>query len=129
MLFQEGNMEIGVERVVEKFQRYAGEAPDGEDVARERLCQALCDECAAAVAELLRPGLEEIPEAAEALAAAEAFYQLALLDQAAGPEVVSSPELKMELGRRAEYAAMLREEKRRACRGFLREEGFYFGQA
>lgn len=122
-------MKISVENVTAVFQRYAGETLDGTDASRDQLCEALCGECAGEVEKRLLPGLEEVPKAAEALAAAEAFYQLALLDQAGGPRTVSSPELKIELGNRAEYAALIREEKRRACKGLLQEDGFYFGQA
>ena len=75
------------------------------------------------------PSARNARSGSESLAAAEAFYQLALLDQSAGPEAVSAPELKVRLGDRARYAANLRAEKRKACGRILAREDFYFGQA
>ena len=123
-------MEINQENVVKKFQLYSGEELNGTEPQRDGLCRALCQECAEWVQEQARP--EAPPSAAsgaESLAAAEAFYQLALLDQSAGPEAVSAPELKVRLGDRARYAANLRAEKRKACGRILAREDFYFGQA
>ena len=122
-------MEITLAGAVEKFKQYSGEAMDGQEPGRDALCQGLCGECVQWVQARLLPGAPETGrEAAEGLAAAEALYQLALLDQAGTPGVVSTPELKLELGDRARYAGHLREEKRRAAAGLLREEGFYFGR-
>lgn len=123
-------MEISQENVMKKFQLYSGEALDGGEPQRDALCRALCQECADWVLERARPDAPASAAAkAESLAAAEAFYQLALLDQSAGPEAVASPELKVELGDRARHAASLRAEKRRTCGRFLAQEGFYFGRA
>lgn len=66
-------------------------------------------------------------DALESLAASEAFWQLAVLDQAAVPQTVSSSEIKIQLGDRAGSARRLRDEKIAACRGLLLEDGFYFG--
>lgn len=123
-------MELSLENVVKTFQLYSGEALDSKDQDRDGLCQALCKDCLAEVQGRLRPeaGEGEVP-LAETLAAAEAFVQLALLDQAARPESVSTPELQVRQGDRVRYAQALLEEKRRAAAGVLREDGFFFGQA
>lgn len=74
---------------------------------------------------------EKVPEglpALESYAASEAFYQLAVLDQAVLPQSLSSPEVKLQLGDRVGHAQRLRAEKRRACGTLLQEDGFYFGQ-
>ena len=123
-------MEIDLERVLEKFKLYSGEAMDEGEPRRDELCRALCKECAGWARRLADPEAgEERAGDVESLAAAEAFYQLALLDQAAGPQSFSSPELKLELGDRARHAGELRAAKRQACGAVLPAEDFYFGQA
>ena len=117
--------ELREEKVLEKFSLYSGEKE--EDEARWALCKALCRECREWIGGLVEKGAEESLGPLEALAAAEAFYQLTLIDEALCPESVSAPEIKLEMGRRGEKALGLAEEKRRACRGLLREDGFYFG--
>lgn len=122
-------MEISLENVQEKFILYSGEPMDGQDPRRDKLCGELCRECAGWVGRRLLPGAEEGRAGeAESWAAARAFYQLTLLDQAAGPMAVASPELKVELGDRARHAWELCEEKYRACAGLLGWDRFYFGQ-
>lgn len=122
-------MELEIERVLEKFCRYSGEALTGEDPDREELCRALCGECLEEVKARGRRRDEGSCRALESLAAAQAFYQLALVDSCGEPESVWSPELKVELGDRVRKAERLREEKRRACGSLIPEEGFYFGRA
>ncbi len=112
------------EQVLEKFCLYSGEAE--EESPRWALCRGLCEECREWIEGEALGGAQELP-ALEALAAAEAFYQLALLDDVLTPESLSAPELKLEMGKRAEKALLLVQEKRAACRGSLRETGFYFG--
>lgn len=123
-------MEISLENILEKFRLYSGEPLDGADTDRDALCKGLCEDCLRWVQERLKPGApEECAATMEALAAADAFWQLTMLDQASTPESVQSPELKLVLGDRARYAGLLREEKRRAGAGFLREDSFYFAEA
>lgn len=118
-------VELRDDKVLAKFSLYSGETESQE--LRWELCKALCAECqewvAQQAAEGAAPGLERL----ESLAAAEAFYQLVLIDDALTPESLSAPELKIELGRRGEKALRLAEEKRKACEGLLQEAGFYFG--
>ncbi len=122
-------MELDIEKVLESFQLYSGEQLNGENGDREALCRKLCGDSAAMIGGWLNPSLEGRDlSPAESLAAAEAFYQLVLLDRALQPETVSTPELRMEQGSREQYARQLREEKRRACQGLLQESDFYFGQ-
>ena len=126
-------MTISVENVTAKFKLYSGEALDGSEPARDALCGELCSECAAWAAGRLKPELLEAEgtegqlAALEGLAAAEAFWQLAALDQASAPQGVSSGEIKIQLGDRLSSAERLRDEKESACRGLLMEDGFYFG--
>lgn len=120
-------MELREERVLEKFRLYSGE--EGTEEKRWALCQALCAECREWVKGQAHPGTEAGREALEGLAAAEAFYQLVLLDEALAPASISLPEVKLELQNRADKALRLAEEKRKACGPLLREQGFYFGRA
>lgn len=118
------------ERVKEKFYLYSGEDPE-ETGARQSLCGQLCVECASRAETLLaKSGASaQIGDLAalESWAAAEAFYQLALADEASGPESVSADGVKITAGERSRKAGALAAEKRRAAAGLLGEEGFYFG--
>lgn len=125
-------MKINVENVTEKFKLYSGEPFDGAEPTRDELCGELCGECADMVLQRVRPEVLQDEEfegagALECLAAAEAFLQLATLDNAVTPQTVTSPEIKIQLGDRVGSAERLRDEKRAACRGLLAEDGFYFG--
>lgn len=109
--------------VLKKFSLYSGETE--EQTPRWELCKSLCGECMGLVGSQALDGgsLEPL----ESLAAAEAFYQMTLIDETLAPESVSAPELKLEMGQRGEKARKLLEEKRRACRGLVQEKEFYFG--
>ena len=124
-------MILDIEKVTEKFRLYSGEELDGAEPGRDGRCRELCGECAVEVMNRVKPEVlqEEDPEEAgtlESLAAAEAFYQLAALDQAAVPQAVSSAEIKLQLGDRLGAAGRLRRAKRAACAGLLYEDEFYF---
>lgn len=118
-------VELREDQVREKFSLYSGEAED--DSPRWALCKALCAECTEWIGAQASEGAQNGLERLEALAAAEAFYQLTLVDDVLTPESLSAPELKLEMGRRGEKALGLVQEKRAACRELLRENGFYFG--
>lgn len=127
-------MDINLENVTAKFRLYSGETLDGADNPRDELCKELCKECAELVRTRMKPEVmqaegTEGAGAMESLAAAEAFFQLAALDNAAAPQAVTSQEIKIQLGDRAGAAQRLRDEKRTACAGLLAEDGFYFGTA
>lgn len=123
-------MKLDLEHILDKFKLYSGEAMDGREPGRDALCQNLCQECMDwALGQIRSDAGQSGASGVESLAAAEAFYQLALLDQSAGPETVSSPELKVELGGRTEHAKRLCQEKREGCRNVLISDGFYFGRA
>lgn len=126
-------MDINLENVTEKFALYSGEALDGTEPVRDELCKELCNDGAVLVRMRARPELLEDEKAdvgaLEGLAAAEAFLQLATLDNAGGPQAVNSAEIKIQLGDRAGYAERLRDEKKAACAGMLSEDGFFFGTA
>lgn len=121
-------MELDLERVKELFTLYSGEATEGEEL-RPQLCALLCRECALRIGRSAAEDGEEWQEALEGWAAAEAFYQLALTDEANLPESVSADGVEIREGERSRKARLLAEEKRRAVRPVLREEGFYFGRA
>lgn len=113
------------DEVLKKFSLYSGEEED--EGPRWELCRALCRECGEWIGNKAAGEGEKGLGLLESLAAAEAFYQLVLLDGALTPESLSSPEVKLEMGKREEKALKLAREKRQACKGFLQEEGFYFG--
>ncbi len=128
-------MIINKENVLEKFKLYSSELLDGSNTVRDALCRELCSECAAWVEARVKPELAESEGdesesgPLESLAAAEAFWQLAALDQAVVPLGVSSADIKIQLGDRLGAAQRLRDEKGAACRGLLCEDEFYFGTA
>ena len=134
-------MIIDIENVTEKFKLYSGEELDGTEPGRDGLCREICRECAAEVTGRVRPEVMQRNDpddigALESLAAAEAFYQLADLDQRTAPLAdldqrtaplaVSSREMKIELGDRLGAAGRLRDGKRLACVRLLVEYEFYF---
>ena len=102
----------------------------GEDLtagdARAQLCLRLCADCLAAVAD--RDTTAPAAAALENWQAAEAFYQLALIDEAAAPEAVTADGVRVTAAPAARRARELRDEKRRIARRLLGEEAFYFGR-
>lgn len=126
-------MNINLDTVTEKFKLYSGEPLDGAEPLRDDLCRELCGESTKQIKLRARPEVledeESDTEPLASLAAAEAFCQLAALDEASAPRAVNSTEMKIQLGDRVDAAQRLRAGKEAACRGLLREEGFYFGTA
>lgn len=125
-------MELDLTAVKTAFQRFSGEVANEEGTDREALCGALCVQCARQVQRQLRPSLTEEEftkweSAAEELAAAEAFYQLLLADEAVTPQNLTAGELKLTGGEGSEKAQRLASEKRRAASPALMETVFYFG--
>ena len=125
-------MKLNRTAVEQAFAQYSGETADGEGTPRQVLCAALCAQCAQQVEALVRPELtqeEEAPwqGALEALAGAEAFYQLLLTEEASAPQSLSVGEGAVSRGAGSERAAALAAEKRRAASPALREEHFFFG--
>lgn len=124
-------MTLSLERVKERFALFSGEDPD-EETARGRLCAALCEDALArGEAHLSRHGIEAPAAAAlaESWCAAEAFYQLALTDEAALPKSLSADGVSLDLTGRSEKAKLLRDETLGALGRLLGEEAFYFGLA
>ena len=98
---------------------------------RKILCAALCAQCAQQVQGQVRPCLteEELQEweaGLEVLAAAQAFYQLLLTEEAVTPQSITAGEVKLTQGGGSERAALLVEEKRRAVAPALEEPAFIF---
>lgn len=124
------DMELGTAEIWRKFLLYSGETADGSDPEREELCRTLCEECGQDVGESVRSNdAEAYRGRLESLAAAMAFSQLAILDEALSPESVNLPELSWKTGDRAEKARRLAEEKQAACGAVLTRNAFYFGMA
>ena len=117
------------ERIKAAFSAYSGETFETED-ERSRLCAALCEECAYRAEQMLKNRPEQPEEAllpVESWAAAEAFYQLALVDEALTPEKISADGVEISGKNGAQWARALADEKRRAALPVLGEGAFYFG--
>lgn len=122
-------MKLDLERVKAAFSSYSGESLE-ETGERSALCASLCAECARRAEQLLtdRPELSEAAMlSVENWAAAEAFYQLALVDEALTPEKLSADGVEISGKNGAERARKLAEEKHRAALPALGEGEFYFG--
>ena len=122
-------MKLDVERVKTAFSAYSGETFE-EDGERARLCAALCEECARRAEQMLASRPEQPEEAlppVESWAAAEAFYQLALVDEALTPDKFSADGVEVSGSKSAERARALADEKFRAALPVLGEGAFYFG--
>lgn len=126
------SVELDAERVKTAFALYSGEDLSQEG-GRALLCARLCKESVLRAESLLKDCPAEKAErylpALESWAAAEAFYHLALTDEAGTPERVSADGVEIVEGGRAQKARALAEEKRRAVLPVLGEEAFYFGRA
>lgn len=125
-------MKLDLMAVQTAFAQFSGEEAKETGTQREALCAALCSQCARQVEGQIRSGLteEELAPwegALEELAAAEAFYQLLLTEEAVTPPSLTAGELKLTEGGRSEKAARLAAEKRKAASPALVEAGFYFG--
>lgn len=121
-------MNLEQENVQRVFSLFSGEEL-GDESDRAALCMRLCGDCAAQ-AERLLADLEEdaaLTAAAESWAAALAWYQLCLLDEAAAPQSVTADGVRLDEGDRAGKAQALCREKREALVPWLGEEAFYFG--
>ena len=124
-------MTLNIDRVKAAFYRFSGEAPGDGDPERAALCDSLCEE-ALSRGELILAGGHESGSAAAALeswCAAEAFYQLTLIDEALTPENISADGVALNFSGRSEKARALRDEKRAAADSLLGKEAFYFGRA
>ena len=107
-------MELDLTAVKTAFAQFSGEAADETGTQREALCAALCGQCARQVASLVRG------------AAAQAFYQLLLTEEAVTPASITAGDLRLAGGSRSEKAARLVAEKRRAASPALVETDFAF---
>ena len=122
-------MTLDRERIKAAFSAYSGESFD-EASERGRLCAALCEECACRAEQMLKHRPEQSEDAlpsVESWAAAEAFYQLALVDEALTPEKFSADGVEISGKNGAQRARALADEKFRAALPVLGEGAFYFG--
>ena len=124
-------MELDLTAVKTAFAQFSGEAADETGTQREALCAALCGQCARQVASLVRGDLSQAAQALceaplEELAAAQAFYQLLLTEEAVTPASITAGDLRLAGGSRSEKAAQLVAEKRRAASPALVETDFAF---
>ena len=111
-------MELDLTAVKTAFAQFSGEVADETGTQREALCAALCGQCARQVASLARGDLSQAAQALweaplEELAAAQAFYQLLLTEEAVTPASITAGDLRLAGGSRSEKAAQLVAEKRR----------------
>ena len=123
-------MELDLTAVKTAFAQFSGEAADETGTQREALCAALCGQCARQVASLVRGDLSQAAQALweaplEELAAAQAFYQLLLTEEAVTPASITAGDLRLA-GSRSEKATQLVAEKRRAASPALVETDFAF---
>ena len=105
-------MELDLTAVKTAFAQFSGEAADETGTQREALCAALCGQCARQVASLARGDLSQAAQALweaplEELAAAQAFYQLLLTEEAVTPASITAGDLRLAGGSRSEKAAQL----------------------
>lgn len=129
-------MKLDLTRVLAKFYKYSG--ADESDEASADLCNELCTECADRAMALLEKRcagepdsaeLEKYLPALECWAAAEAFYQLTLTDEASAPRSITADGVQITVGERSEKARALAEQKRIALQPIFGEGAFYFGIA
>lgn len=127
-------MELDLAAVKAAFAQYSGETADESGTERQALCARLCSQCTRQVEGQARPGLSQQEAASwqgalEELAAAEAFYQLLLTEEAVTPQSIAAGDLKLTGGGGSQRARQLALEKRRAASPALEEPDFYFGAA
>ena len=125
-------MTLEITAVYTAFTQFSGESVEPEGSQRESLCAALCAQCARQVENLVRPDLTEEQlalwtEPLAQLAAAEAFYQLLLTDEALAPQSLTAGDLHLIQGEGSRKAEELVTEKRRMVSSVLCEEDFFFG--
>ena len=111
-------MELDLTAVKTAFAQFSGEAADETGTQRQ-------------VASLVRGDLSQAAQALweaplEELAAAQAFYQLLLTEEAVTPASITAGDLRLAGGSRSEKAAQLVAEKRRAASPALVETDFAF---
>ena len=124
-------MELNAAAVGQAFAQLSGEQPAEEGTQRQALCARLCAQCARQVGAAVPPGLsqEELSPwqpPLEDLAAAMAFYQLLLAEEALAPQSLSAGGVKITAGGGSGKALGLVAEKRRAVSPLLGEPGFCF---
>ena len=103
-------MELDLTAVKTAFAQFSGEAADETGTQREALCAALCGQCARQVASLARGDLSQAAQALweaplEELAAAQAFYQLLLPEEAETPPPIPAGDLRWAGGPRCSMPA------------------------
>ena len=123
-------MALELDRIKAAFYRFSGEDPADSDAERTALCESLCEEALAKAETMMAVGDKSNEVAAvESWCAAEAFYQLTLIDEALTPDSFSADGVTLGLSGRSEKARALRDEKRAAADCLLGEGAFYFGRA
>lgn len=122
---------IDIERVKEKFCKYSGEVMD--ETERGLLCAQLCEDCTEQVRKIIDSRGENPDEsgtgAVESYAAALAFYQLVLSEQATLPKTFTADGVTVTQGENLKSAQAFLKSKRIAAAKYLGEEEFYFGMA
>ena len=119
-------MELDREQVLERFLLYSGEDEETASPERKALWEALCEGGAKWAEAQAGPGAAGWEESLVGLAAAQAFYQLLLTEEAVTPASITAGDLRLAGGSRSEKAAQLVAEKRRAASPALVETDFAF---
>lgn len=105
---------------------------DAQTAERKELYSMLCSEGKSLIESMIDERIsedekEKYSEMLESAAAASAYYNLALLDEARLPESISSSELKITMGDRAERAHQLFRDRLKAAGPVLKCNDFFFG--
>lgn len=119
-----------VDRIIEIFYLLIEE--DEQSSERKELYSMLCKEGKSLIESMIderKPSdvIDQYRDCLESAAAASAYYNLALLDEARLPESISSSELKITMGKRVERAHQLFRNKLKAAGAVLKSNDFYFG--
>lgn len=125
-------MILNLDRVKSKFSTLSGESANSVE-RRGRLCTQLCQECmnrAAAMFDRMgKAAGSHTADLLETWAAAEAYYQLSLVDESEDPERVSADGVEIVPGERSKKAKAFADEKLKELMQELREGDFCFVRA
>lgn len=122
---------MDIQRIKKMFFLLSGEKDLSDNPQRALLCDELCKEARITVNSMIRgdltEGMIEIYQTLlEDLAAAKAFYNLSLIDEALFPEITVSGEIKTETTSKSKKAKEFLAEKEKAAMPLLKEKSFFF---
>ena len=120
------------EKIEKIFFLLCGEIPEQTEEKRLEIAKMLCRDAQKFVLSALRDDIQEDEiegneERLNIFAAASAFYNLMLLDEANLPESITTNEIKVISREKSKKAEAILEEKRSAVAAFFKNKDFYFG--